>query len=374
MLAPEIIQQINGEISRIYADVETSLLEGIARELAKGTKGANITAAHWRILKLQQMGRLSPRLADILAKGSSKNLLRIEKLITDAMQIASKADDLVIREASQAIKSVSAIDWVPAVKTEAFKERSKAAILNARSAINLTNTTALEAANATWVQSINSAYVKTLSGGKTIQQALMETCKELGGTGIRINYISSKGRHTTYSLDAAMRRDIVTSINQSASQLTVDRCQQYDCDLVEVTRHAGARPEHALWEGGIYSLTGKTKGYSRLEDATGYGTVTGLCGANCQHSFYPFFHGLSKKQDGSELEGTDQEQAYKDSQKQRYYERIIRSDKRAEAVLRAAGFDSEAQKVSLHCSSVSSKLSSFLDERGRARRRDRERV
>ena len=29
-------------------------------------------------------------------------------------------------------------------------------------------------------------------------------------------------------------------------------------------------------------------------DATGYGTVTGLCGANCRHSFYPYWPGISK--------------------------------------------------------------------------------
>jgi hypothetical protein len=374
MLEPEVIAEIQKEISRIYADIETDLVAGIAKELAKGTKGASISAASWRIQKLQQMGRLSSKLADVLAKGSSKNLLRIEAVITEGMKQAANADDLVIKEAAKVQKAVAAIDWVPAIKTDAFAERTKAAILNARSALNLTNTTALEAANASWVQSVNSAYIKTVSGAKTIQQSIMETCKELGGTGIRINYISDAGRATTYSLDAAVRRDVVTSINQASSQLTVDRCQQYDCDLVEVTAHAGSRPEHADWQGKIYSLTGKTKGYRMLEDATGYGTVSGLCGANCQHSFYPYFPGMSKQQDHSELKGIDQEQAYKDSQKQRYYERIIRSDKRSEAALRSAGFESEAQKVSQHRASVSSNFSSFLDESGRTRRRDRERV
>ena len=374
MLSTEMIADIQAEISRVYADIETELIEGIARELAKGTKGARIDEAAWRIQKLQQMGRVNNRLADVMAKGSSKNLLRIEKVISEGMRMAANADDRVIQEAANVQKAVAAIDWVPAIKTDAFQERVKAAILNARSALNLTNTTALEAAQTSFVQAVNSAYLKTAAGSKTIQDAIMEACKALGGTGIKINYISERGNHTTYSLDAAVRRDIVTSINQSASQLTVKRCEQYDCDLVEVTAHAGSRPEHAEWQGKVYSLTGKTKGYRRLEEATGYGTVEGLCGANCQHSFYPYFPGMSKQLDREELKGIDQEQAYKDSQKQRYYEREIRADKREEAALRAAGFDKEADEAAQHRKVVSQRLQAHLDATGRARRRDRERV
>ena len=374
MLSPEMIQDIQAEISRVYADIETDLIEGIAHELAKGTKGASINAASWRIQKLQQLGRMNSRLADVLAKGSRKNLLRIEEVIMHGMRLAAEADDRVILEAAKVRKAVEAIDWIPAIQSEAFQERVKAAILNARSALNLTNTTALEAASTTFVESVNSAYLKTAAGSKTLQQGVMDACKDLGGSGIRLTYISDRGNITTYSLDAAVRRDIVTSINQSASQLTVSRCEQYDCDLVETTAHAGSRPEHLDWQGKVFSLTGKTKGYRRLEEATGYGTVEGLCGANCHHSFFPYFPGMSKQQDHSELKGIDQEQAYKDSQTQRYYERQIRSDKRKEAALRAAGFEAEADKTSQHRKVVSQRLQAHLEASGRTRRRGRERI
>ena len=374
MLSQEMIADIQAEISRVYADIETELIEGIARELAKGTKGASINAASWRIQKLQQMGRLNSRLADVLAKGSSKNLLRIEEVISDGMRMAAEADDRVILEAAQVQKAIAEIDWVPAIRTDAFQERVKAAIINARSALNLTNTTAIEAANTSFVQAVNSAYLKTAAGSKTIQQGIMEACKDLGGSGIRLTYVSDRGNVTTYSLDAAVRRDIVTSINQSASQLTVKRCEQYDCDLVETTAHAGSRPEHVDWQGKVFSLTGKTKGYRRLEEATGYGTVEGLCGANCHHSFYPYFPGMSKQLDREELKGIDQEQAYKDSQTQRYYERQIRSDKRKEAALRAAGFDAQAAEAAQHRKVVTQRLEAHLEASGRTRRRDRERV
>lgn len=34
-------------------------------------------------------------------------------------------------------------------------------------------------------------------------------------------------------------------------------------DLVEVTAHSGARPDHAKWQGGIYSLYGRSKKFER---------------------------------------------------------------------------------------------------------------
>lgn len=65
------------------------------------------------------------------------------------------------------------------------------------------------------------------------------------------------------------------------------------CDLVETTAHPGARPEHAVWQGKVFSHSGKHEDYPDLIKSTGYGTGEGLCGWNCRHSFFPFFEGLS---------------------------------------------------------------------------------
>lgn len=374
MLNQQDFEAVTREISRIYADIETDLIAAIARELAKGTS-ASMSPMTWRILKLRQLGALDNRLANVLAKGTSKNLLALDKIVTGALSTASSADDRRIKNALGAIDAAKGVSWVPAVDSEAFKERAKAAIMNARMALNMTNTTALEAAKKEFVAQVNNAYVKTLSGAYSIDQSIVQCCKELGGSGVRLTYVSDKGKVTTYSLDAAVRRDIVTSVNQSASQLTIDRCGEYDCDLVEVTAHAGSRPEHALWQGKVYSLTGKTAGYQTLKAATDYGSVTGLCGANCQHSFFPFFPGISKPLEHEELGTKAQNEAqYQDSQTQRLYERTIRGYKRQEAALMAAGSPDEAAKISGKITAKQSELRAFLEESGRTRRPARERI
>ena len=61
---------------------------------------------------------------------------------------------------------------------------------------------------------------------------------------------------------------------------------------------------------------------------TGYGTVEGLCGANCRHSFGP---GDGKNNPYAKLAEEDDENAgklYRAEQKQRGYERQIRKVKR----------------------------------------------
>lgn len=80
----------------------------------------------------------------------------------------------------------------------------------------------------------------------------------------------------------------MTGISQAAGQMQLDLAAEMDCDLVEVTAHMGARPSHALWQGKVYSISGKSKKYPKLSTATGYGTGDGLKGWNCRHDFIRF--------------------------------------------------------------------------------------
>ena len=101
---------------------------------------------------------------------------------------------------------------------------------------------------------------------------------------------------------------------------------------MEVTSHAGARPTHAVWQGRVYSRSGKTKGYKDFVSSTGYGTGDGLCGWNCRHNFYPYFEGLSSpsfSHDPARLLEKTNEEMYEDSQRQRALERAVRQSKRA---------------------------------------------
>ena len=100
-----------------------------------------------------------------------------------------------------------------------------------------------------------------------------------------------------------------------------------------VSAHLGARPEHHKWQGKFYSRSGRDKRFPDFVASTGYGTVTGLCGANCRHSFGPG-DGVNNPYDTYDSE--ENQKAYDLQQRQRLLERRIRKTKRQVMGLKAA--------------------------------------
>ena len=142
-----------------------------------------------------------------------------------------------------------------------------------------------------------------------------------------------------------------TGVNQTAASLALSSAEELGTDLVEVTAHDGARPSHARWQGKVYSISGKTEGYEKLSEATGFGTVAdALCGANCHHNFHPFFEGDDPIYTEEELETLNAKRytyngekltEHEATQRQRYIERQLRRWKRERVGMEAAGLSSE---------------------------------
>lgn len=202
---------------------------------------------------------------------------------------------------------------------------------------NLTLTTA-NTSQTTFLNSINKAYLEVSTGIKSYSQSILDTIKEISDKGATIQYPSGRN----ISIESAVRMNILTSVNQNSAKLQEMRAEEMGWDLVEVSAHSGARPEHAEWQGKVYSLKGITKGYKLLSDACGYGSATGLCGINCRHTFFPFYKGSARTYTNKELNKLKNEKVtyngkeytvYQATQIQRKLERIVRDNKRQIATL-----------------------------------------
>lgn len=106
----------------------------------------------------------------------------------------------------------------------------------------------------------------------------------------------------TDKIDVAVRRAVLTGVNQTANKLQDKRAEEMNCDLVEVTAHIGARvtkkldhTNHAWWQGKVYSISGNSDKYPGLKETTGYGLVDGLGGINCRHNKFPFIERCKPK-------------------------------------------------------------------------------
>lgn len=143
--------------------------------------------------------------------------------------------------------------------------------------INRQNIALAEQQEALWYEITAEAIARHQVGEPT--KAVMERgVSKLANSGLEtIDYIS--GTKTT--IDAALRRHIVSQANQARNRLLMQRMDEWEWDLVFVDAHFGARPSHAEWQGKVYSRSGRSTEYPPLVESTGYGTVTGLCGANC---------------------------------------------------------------------------------------------
>jgi hypothetical protein len=181
---------------------------------------------------------------------------------------------------------------------------------------------------------------------------------------------------------------LLTGVNQTAGQLQLARADELGVDLVQTSAHIGARNKgvgpanHEGWQGKVFSLKGATKEYPNFEEVTGWGTVTGLGGINCRHSFYPFFKGISKNaydqatlNDYASKTVTYQGEeisVYEATQKQRKIERDIREAKRVAATVEAAGLDTGDEKTVIR--QLQAEMRSFVNQTGLNRQYPREQV
>lgn len=344
MLDPEYLDHIPDNVVNLYADLEMRIIEDMARRISK--TGSLTDTARWQLWKLEQIGAEKEFIEQHLRDITGKTQNEIISLLRDAGEEALAYDDAIYRAAGLSPVALADNPALQQVIMAGLKKTN-------RLFENLTGTIA-NTATKQFENVLDGAYMDMMSGAFSYQEAIKGAVKTLSRSGI--DAITYPSGHVD-KMDVAVRRAVLTGVNQTAAQVQLARADEMGCDLVETTAHGGARPSHAEWQGKVFSRSGRSRKYPDFYRSTGYGTGPGLCGWNCRHSFYPFFEGLSEaaysKHDLSRMNyatvrynGKDIP-LYEAQQHQRYQERQIRRWKREQAGLDAAGLDSSAarQKV-----------------------------
>ena len=337
MLKPKYIEQLPDHLIELYSELEQDILADMARRLS--TYDYYIPAAQWQRNKLIELGGFEDWIIKALANRTDMTQEEIKALMEEAGMKALKFDDGIYKAAGLNVPPISAspvllnVLNVGIIKTNGLFE-------------NLTNTTA-GTATKQLENALDRAYMQIISGAFDKETSVRNAVKDLARHGVgAVTYPSGK----TDSLETAVRRAVVTGVNQTALKLQEARAAQMDSDLVETTAHAGARPSHAEWQGKIFSLSGKSNKYPDFKSSTGYGTGAGLGGWNCRHSFYPYFEGSPRAYTDDELKEYNSKNVeyngqkiteYEASLQQRSIERNIRRWKREKKAMDAAGLPTE---------------------------------
>ena len=365
MLKPSYLVGVASDVVELFSEAEMDIAAKIARSVTTMSFPAQPT--EWQKKRNKDYGHFTADVNGIISNSTKLTKREVNRIMKDAGTVALKFDDEIYRMAGLSPESLARS---PALQAVLLQGASDTMALMA----NFTKTMATTA-NGSFQVLLDRAYMMVMSGGYSQDTAIRLVIQQLASEGIsRIAYPSG----SFSSVEAATRRAIITGVNQSIAKLQLSRANEMGCKLVEVTSHSGARPSHAVWQGGIYSLEGKHGGYPNFVASTGYGSGDGLCGWNCYHSFFPFFDGLSTpafSHDPAKDAGKDNAHEYEIQQKQRYYERQVRDAKKAcvvyNAALDSARSDgqaemlrSEFERASIILKRREAAMNDFLNQKG----------
>ena len=319
---------------KLHQDILNRIIERVLIRHERGDEYILTALDKWQIETLQQAGLLLEDIQKLIADATPYMISEIAEAMEDAGVKALEYDDAIYKAAG--------LDPAPLVQSPeliAIMQRDYEATFGEWQ--NFTQTAVDEAYRA-FIEACDKAYHLAITGAISPAQAVREALNELIKDGLFVEYRDELGnviRRDT--IETATARAVRTGISQTTAHIQLERMDEMGVDLVIVSSHLGARPSHAEWQGKVYIVgiprSHNVGGYPDFVGSTGYGSVSGLCGANCRHSFSPYFEGQSNPFE--DFDSEENKKRYEEEQRQRELERRIRDTKR-----RLMGYESDGDK------------------------------
>lgn len=325
MLTPEYLQQITEGAEELASTLHKNIMDKIiARMMARLGRGEDFfftSTDRWQINVLQDAGILLSDIQKEISDITKKQEEEIKEAFQDAGIKTLEYDDKIYQDAG--LSTTPLLQYPALVR---LLERN----YNATNAEwrNFTRTTATDVQR-TFINAMDEAYNMVMSGAVSYDQAVSDAIKKVSAEGVKVKYPYGH----EMSIESATFMIVRTGIGQACAEVSMKRMEEMDWDIILVSSHLGARvgdggenPEnHSWWQGKFYSRTGKNKQFPDFVSSTGYGTITGLCGVNCRHSFGP---GDGENNPFEQYNSEENKKAYEQQQRQRTLERRIRDTKR----------------------------------------------
>lgn len=338
MLEPDYFTNKEDRLLEMYRKLEIFIMKDIARRLLNA--GEMTATADRMMYKLEQMGESREAIEKKLSKLTGMTREELRALLQDAVLTSWSADTDVFNSLgievsnpleNAAVRRIMNAEW----------QKSTGELKN------LTRTTMSQSQN-DLIDMLDEADVQVASGTQSYNAAICKILDRYAGRGIIVDYPTGAKR----TLEAAVRCCVVTSMNQTAAQVTNQYIVEGGIEYVLVSAHTGARLRgknqpylagHADWQGRAYKIVGSEEGYPNLLESTGYdidpvtgkGTVVnplGLHGYNCRHGHQPWDKRLRNPylDENGNLKISSAENRMRAGQqsKQRSMERDVRETKR----------------------------------------------
>lgn len=350
MLDPEYFYGKSDTLISYEQELEDWILQDIAMRLLKAGSVAGTT--DMELYKLQQLGMHQNEIVKRLSSITQKTTAEIRRLLQDAV-LTSWDDD-------RSTLSRLGIDAISPLENPVVMELMNAEFQKTLGEVNnLTRSTMMQSQR-DLMNMLNMAEMRVAAGVQSYSAAVCEILDQYGKTGVMVDYPTGTRR----TLEAAVRCCVVTSMNQTAAQVTNHYIAEHNVEYVLVSAHLGARTQgkgqpylagHDNWQGKCYKISGSEPDVPNLAEMTGYDIVNGtghvlnplgLHGYNCRHSHKPWDKSLRNPyldENGSlKIDSEENRKVYELQQQQRAMERAIRQTKR-QLIVKQAEIDGVAE-------------------------------
>lgn len=329
MLTPDKIAGLQVAFQRLTDPVQEFLIKDIARRVKQAGEFTS-TAAYqtWRLQVLgQSLPEIQEQLAQLMGIAADEAAALLEKAaefgyIDDVDRLGGAvkfADNAAMQQIVDAAVKLARGDLTNLTQTIGFINQD---------GISRTLTEAYENA-------CDFAFTQTVTGATDYNTAIRKACGKLAGEGIQsVSYAQQGGKLINTSLDAAVRRNLVSSTGLMVEKISQQNYNDLGADGWEISAHGNCAPDHEPIQGKQYT----NEEFQRLNNnlQRRIGTL------NCGHTASPIILGVSKQQysrkeltefrrendKGVTYEGRKFKTMYEATQYQRQIERSIRAWKR----------------------------------------------
>lgn len=338
--------------------LEMSTMEDVIRRIRKA--GSITDTADWQIQRLIILGNSTHDIENLVRDAVNGSEEEVRRIYAEVIEREYTRDRSLYEKIGK--------DFIPYEQNQELQQLVSALIQQSNDALyNITKSTGFMLSNGhggkvftplsdVYNRYLDQAVMGLVSGAYDYSTLIRRMVNEMTNSGLRTSYAFKDGGSdygVDYAsgwhnrIDVAARRALLTGMNQVASAITDMNAQRLGAQYFEVTWHAGARPDHAIWQGKVYTK-------EDLVRVCGLGTGPGLNGWNCRHSYYPFFPGISERtytdrwlaeQNAREntpvsFRGKDYTE-YEATQKQRQMETSLRAQREKVQLLREGDADKE---------------------------------
>ena len=347
MFTPTEIEALPSAMEQLYRSLQLNIMSDLTERLK--ANGEEITsAADWQINRLYELGVSKDEIDSLIQSTLDVSDDEIDRIYDEVVKSGyARNEELYTSKDKEYISYAENKQLQQLVK--AVKNQTKSEYRNITGSLgfavrNADNTLSFTPLADFYQRTLDNGLMQIASGAVDYNTVLKKAVKAMTDSGLRtVDYASGWSNR----VDVAARRALMTGFNQVVAKVNEDNAEQLGTEYFEVSYHRGARPTHQVWQGRVYSK-------KELETVCGLGTVTGLCGANCYHSFSPFIKGVDKPTySDEELDRMNEEEntpkeyngrqytAYEAQQRQRRLETAMRADRQKIELLTQGGADDD---------------------------------